>query len=118
MRIIVAILILIGSAGAYIAHSANDTTARLDQRWSGHVESSQVVVDHSDWQALLEFCDKDVFEVAGGSRWVAMLPLGADVEPSLVLTIDEFDPAYAGFFAQLTYRGLCRCLTGIEAAGD
>ena len=70
------------------------------------------------WQALLEFCDKDVFEVTGGPGWVAMLPLGADVEPVLVLTIDEFDPANAGFFAQLTHGGLCRGFTGIEAAGD
>ena len=55
------------------------------------------------WQTLLELGDKDVFEVAGGSGWVAMLPFGSDVEPVLVQTIDEFDPADAGF---LTASGI------------
>jgi hypothetical protein len=54
MRIIVAILILIGAAGAYFVHSANDTSARLDQRWAAHVESSETVIDHSEWQLLLD----------------------------------------------------------------
>ena len=93
MRIIVAILILIGAAGAYIAHSANDTTARLDQRWSGHVESSQVVVDHSDWQALLDdylVTDADsgvyLFDYSG------LLDDGREPLDAYVRYLTDFDP--------------------------
>lgn len=54
MRYIVVALAVVVSAAAYYFFSVNDTSSELDARWATHSESSQVEIDHSPWQALLD----------------------------------------------------------------
>ncbi len=54
MRIFLAILAITVAAAGYYFYSVNDTSADLDERWANFSQSSQLEVDHSEWQLILD----------------------------------------------------------------
>ena len=54
MRIAIATVALCIAAISYYVFKTNDTTAELDKRWSSYSESSQVQIDYSSWQLILD----------------------------------------------------------------
>ncbi len=54
MRITFAIVALIVAAIGFYFFQANDTSAKLDQRWATYSESNQLEIDHSEWQLILD----------------------------------------------------------------
>ena len=54
MRIFIAILAVTVAAAGYYFYSVNDTSADLDERWASFSQSSQLQVDHSEWQLILD----------------------------------------------------------------
>ena len=54
MRIFLAILAVTVAAAGYYFYSVNDTSADLDERWASFSQTSQLEVDHSEWQLLLD----------------------------------------------------------------
>jgi len=57
MRSIIAglavVIVVLAAAGFYVL-SSNDTDAELDDRWSSFSESSELEIDYSEWQVLLD----------------------------------------------------------------
>ena len=54
MRYIIVALAVVVAAVAYYVFGINDTSSELDARWAPHSESSQIEIDHSAWQLLLD----------------------------------------------------------------
>ncbi len=54
MRDIFAVLVLVGAAIGYYFYTANDTSAEQDTRFATYSESSEQVVDHDEWQLILD----------------------------------------------------------------
>ena len=54
MRIFIAILAVTVAAAGYYFYSVNDTSADLDERWASFSQSSQLQVDHGEWQLILD----------------------------------------------------------------
>ncbi len=54
MRIFLAILAVTVAAAGYYFYRVSDTSADLDERWASFSQTSQLEVDHSEWQLILD----------------------------------------------------------------
>lgn len=100
----VVVLLLSAVAAASYIYLANDTSAELDDRWASYAQSSEISVDHSDWQIILD--DYLVSDTDSGVNlfdYEGLLDDGREVLDDYVAVLENTDPLALDQFEQKAY---------------
>lgn len=100
---IVAVLVA-GAAGYYVYQLNNNTGADLDQRWAAFSDTSQVTVDHEDWQVLLD--DYLVSDTDSGVNlfdYAGLIDDGREPLDDYVAQLESVDPLELDKLEQKAY---------------
>lgn len=99
---IVVILAVASIAGYY--HLTSSTNAELDDRWATYTESSEIKVDHSDWQLILDdYLVTDTESNVNLFDYEGLLDDGRDVLDDYVQALESTDPLALDRFEQKAY---------------
>lgn len=89
---LVLLVLVAGFAGWFLLNNS-DTNAELDQRFASHSSSSELEVDHSDWQLILDdYLESDTESGVNLFDYEGLLDDGRESLDDYIATLEVIDP--------------------------